>query len=341
MARGVTAMARPNLLVLRHHGLGDLLTVQPALRGLRRSFPGHLLTVTCPSWLVPLAEYFRTADRLVSEIDANGLSAETVIDPTRHQCVDAGLLNNVLRTVPEADILVSLRTPGPELVPVLEAVATRLFISYRYPELAATVPYPELDFSDHILVRWQRLLGTVGVNLRDEDIYAELSPPPSHRGFTVIHIGAGSPSRLWPVERWCRVVRYLESAGHRVVLTGSSGEAPRVGQVCRGSGLPPERDRSGRTDIMELAKLVAGARLVLCTDTGVSHLATTFRRPAITLFGPVPPAWWGPPPGNPQHRTIWTGRVGDNYGSRPDPGLLEISATSVLEVIDELHREGA
>jgi ADP-heptose:LPS heptosyltransferase len=335
------AMARPNLLVLRHHGLGDLLTVQPALRGLRRSFPEHLLTVTCPSWLVPLAEYFQTADQLVSEVGGNGLCAETVVDPSCHQRVDAALLNNVLRTVPEVDILVSLRTPGPELVQVVEAVSPRLIVSYRYSELAATTSYPELDFSDHILVRWRRLLSTIGVNLRDEDIYAELSPPQSHRGFTVIHIGAGSPSRLWPVERWCRVVRYLESTGHRVVLTGSRSESPRVEQVCRRSGLPPERDWSGKTDIMELAQLVAGARLVLCTDTGISHLATTFRRPAITLFGPIPPAWWGPPPGNPQHRTLWTGRIGDSYSSRSDPGLMEISVASVLQVIAELHREGA
>lgn len=331
--------AKPTLLVLRHAGLGDLLTVQPALRGLRRRFPQHTLAVTCPSWLLPLAEYLQTADRLVSEIPSAQPCAATKFDPSDHPSVDVELLSNVASTIKTADVLVSLRTPGPELISIVESLGPRLLVSYRSAALQATAVYPELDFSDHILTRWRRLLGVIGVTVRDEDIYAELSPPQSHRGFTVIHIGAGSPSRLWPVERWSQVARYLESAGYRVVLTGSKSESPRVEQVCLRSGLPPERDWSG-SDIMELAQVVAGARLVLSTDTGVSHLATTFRRPAVTLFGPVPPAWWGPPPGNPKHKTLWTGKTGENYSGRPDPGLMEISVASVLQVIEELHREG-
>ena len=84
---------------------------------------------------------------------------------------------------------------------------------------------------------------------------------------------------------------------------------------------------------------VAGARLVVCADTGVSHLATALKRPALTLFGPVPPAWWGPPGGNPQHRTVWTGRTGDTYAGQPDPGLMEISAATVIGIIDRMHAE--
>lgn len=332
--------AKPTLLVLRHQGLGDLVTVQPALRGLRRHFPASRLVVTCPSWFVPLAESFGTADRFVSEISGETPRADPRIDPSRHQRVDAALLANVLTEVPKADVLVSLRTPGPELLRIFDNLAPRLFVSYRYDGLAATAGYPELDFTDHILTRWRRLLGSVGVGLRDEDIYAELVAPDSHRGYTVVHIGAGSPARLWPVERWAEVVRYLESADHRVVLTGSRDEAPRVAQVRRSAGLPAGRDRSGSADIMEIARLVAGARLVVCVDTGISHLATAFRRPALTLFGPVPPAWWGPPPGNPQHRTLWTGRTGDNYGATADPGLMEISVERVLRTIGELHRDG-
>jgi ADP-heptose:LPS heptosyltransferase len=85
--------------------------------------------------------------------------------------------------------------------------------------------------------------------------------------------------------------------------------------------------------------LVAGARLVVSADSGVSHLATALKRPALTLFGPVPPAWWGPPRGNPQHRTVWTGRTGDTYAGQPDPGLMEISAATVIGIIDRMHAE--
>lgn len=326
--------------MLRHHGLGDLLTVQPALRGLRKRFPLHKLVVTCPSWLVPLALHFSTADQILSEVAQPDHACAAVPDPSKHQGIDSVLLGNVLRSVEEVDTLVSLRTPGPELVQIVRTFAPRLVVSYRYVGLETTSNYPDLEFSDHILTRWRRLLSTVGVDVQDKDIYAELPTKVDSSGFTVVHVGAGSPSRLWPVDRWANVIRYLLSTGHRIALTGCDSELPRVRQVCEVATLPWDVNWSTKTDIMRLAHLVAGARLVLSTDTGVSHLATTFRRPAITLFGPVPPAWWGPPPGNPQHRTLWTGRTGDNYSELPDPGLLEISVESVIDAIEELRCEG-
>jgi ADP-heptose:LPS heptosyltransferase len=131
----------------------------------------------------------------------------------------------------------------------------------------------------------------------------------------------------------------LVAQGSRVVLTGSREEGSRVADIGRMARLPSTSILCGR-EIMALAELIAGARLVVCSDTGVSHLATAFRRPALTLFGPVPPAWWGPPPGNPQHRTIWTGKTGDPYADEPDPGLMEISVEMVVGMLDRMQAEG-
>jgi hypothetical protein len=48
------------------------------------------------------------------------------------------------------------------------------------------------------------------------------------------------------------------------------------------------------------------------------------------LFGPTPPAEWGPPKGCDRHRALWTGRRGDPNADTPDPGLLEIEAARVV-----------
>src|SRR5690348_17835333 len=40
-------------------------------------------------------------------------------------------------------------------------------------------------------------------------------------------------------------------------------------------------------DLLALASLVAGARLVVSCDTAVVHLAAAFRVPQIALFGPT------------------------------------------------------
>jgi len=69
---------------------------------------------------------------------------------------------------------------------------------------------------------------------------------------------------------------------------------------------------------------------VLCGDTGVAHLATAFGVPSVLLFGPTPPAEWGPPPDRAQHVVIHRGTRGDPHGGAPDPGLLAISVDDVL-----------
>ena len=134
--------------------------------------------------------------------------------------------------------------------------------------------------------------------------------------------GAASPARRWPVERWAAVARGL---GGNVVVTAGPGErelAQAVGPVLE-------------TDLLGLATTVAAAELVLCGDTGVAHLATAFGTPSVVLFGPTPPAEWGPPPDRPQHQVLWAGRTGDPHGETCDAGLLTITVDDVLARVSQ------
>jgi hypothetical protein len=56
----------------------------------------------------------------------------------------------------------------------------------------------------------------------------------------------------------------------------------------------------------------------------------------VVLFGPVPPARWGPPPERPWHRVLWAGSSGDPHGRLPDPGLLAIGVEQVLAALADL-----
>jgi ADP-heptose:LPS heptosyltransferase len=113
-----------------------------------------------------------------------------------------------------------------------------------------------------------------------------------------------------------------------VVVTAGPGEEPLARAVARAAGATVFAG-----DLRALAALVAGAARVLCADTGVAHLATALRTPSVVLFGPTPPAQWGPPPERTRHRVLWAGRRGDPNGTRPDPGLLTLQPRDVLEAI--------
>jgi ADP-heptose:LPS heptosyltransferase len=92
---------------------------------------------------------------------------------------------------------------------------------------------------------------------------------------------------------------------------------------------------AGRTDIVELAALIAAAGRVVCGDTGVAHLATAVATPSVVLFGPTPPTRWGPPATR-HHVALWAGRDGDPQGREPDPGLLALTVGDVIDTLDAL-----
>ncbi|GAA5769769.1 glycosyltransferase family 9 protein [Streptosporangium roseum] len=145
----------------------------------------------------------------------------------------------------------------------------------------------------------------------------------------ILHPGAAAPARRWPPERFALVAVALRQAGHEVVITGNAGERALAEQVASLACLPEACVLAGRTGLRDLVALVARARLVVCGDTGVAHLASALATPSVVLFGPVSPALWGPPHG--PHVALWAGRSGDPHGDLPDEGLLEIG---VLEVLD-------
>jgi ADP-heptose:LPS heptosyltransferase len=173
--------------------------------------------------------------------------------------------------------------------------------------------------------------------------------PPAADGVTIVHPGAQQPARRWPVDRFARLARQLHADGHDVVVTGSPAETGLAGRVAGLAGLPADRVLAGRTDVGALAALVSRARLVVCGDTGIGHLATGYGTPSVLLFGPTPPSHWGPGVDLDRHRVLWHGervpagrRPARSRRALPDPALAAIpdpalAAISVDEVLAEVR----
>ncbi|WP_280418017.1 glycosyltransferase family 9 protein [Nocardia carnea] len=308
-----------SVLVLRALGLGDLLTAVPALRALRAAYPGDRLVLAAPEPLRGLVESIDAVDEL---LPTPGLGALRWPDaPPR--------------------LAVNLHGRGPESIRDLLAAGPDTLLTHRHPD------YPELAGPDwladlHEVDRWCRLLESHGIATDRDALRLPAPPVPApESGAVVIHPGAAYPARRWPPERFARVARTLNAAGRPVVITGSRAEVPLANSVAAQSGLPASAVYAGRTDLLELAALVAEAELVICGDTGVGHLATAFGTPSVLLFGPTPPHTWGPPTTARHHIALWAGRTGDPHGDRPDSGLLMVPPERVLTAAAEALGEGA
>jgi ADP-heptose:LPS heptosyltransferase len=190
---------------------------------------------------------------------------------------------------------------------------------------------------EHEVARWCRLLTESGIPADPDDLV--LRPPAGESlPFTLVHPGAAAPGRRWPADRFAAVARRLAATGHAVRVTGSESERGLASRVAQLAGLPEGYVLAGHTSLAELAALVASARLVVSGDTGMSHLASAFARPSVTLFGPVPPSEWGPPR-HLRHQVLWTGEPGyrgDPHGVELDPALAAITPEQVIRAAQEV-----
>jgi ADP-heptose:LPS heptosyltransferase len=228
---------------------------------------------------------------------------------------------------------------GPQSHQILLDLHPRQLLAYRSPSVRQTRGGPVWRQAEHEVDRWCRLLAHAGI---PADRRALGLPRPDRRvpetwtGATLIHPGAASAARRWPAERFAAVARREADQGHTVLVTGGPHEAPLAHRVARLAGLPSSVVVAGATDLLDLAALVASAGRVVCGDTGVAHLASAYATPSVVLFGPVPPARWGPP-AFPRHGVLWAGTTGDPHGDHPDPGLLQIGVPDVLGELDRLR----
>jgi len=88
------------------------------------------------------------------------------------------------------------------------------------------------------------------------------------RETVVIHPFSGSASKNWPMESYLRLAERLP--------------------------LPVEWAQERFESLLELAEWIAGARLYIGNDSGITHLAAAVGVPTIAIFGPSDPKIWGP-----------------------------------------------
>lgn len=300
---------RPVVLVFRALGLGDLLTGVPALRGVRRGLPSHRVVLATSVGLAPLVDLADVADEVVPADDVNRLDWP----------------------YPPPAIAVNLHGRGPQSHQTLARLRPGRLVGFRCGDWSG----PTWRADEHEVARWCRLVNEAfGAAASPTDL--ELRRPPSSRcraaGAVVVHPGAAAGARRWPPERFAEVAQWAAERGLPVLVTGGPDETGLTERVTRLAGLPQSCDAGGSLDLVALAALIAHARLLVCGDTGVAHLASAYNTPSVVLFGPVPPERWGPPSRS-RHAAIWHSDVcsaGDPHADRVDSALLAITVPEVV-----------
>jgi len=103
-----------------------------------------------------------------------------------------------------------------------------------------------------------------------------------HQEYAVLLTATSSADKLWPEPDWRGLGSALIATGLNCVLPGGSApERERAQRLATGLGRAVAAPPMGLADV---AKLLAGARLVVGVDTGLVHLAAALGRPTVGIY---------------------------------------------------------
>jgi len=308
-------LAPSSVVVFRALQLGDMLCAVPALRALRNALPqAHIALVGLP-WAQQFAERFRAyVDEFIA-FPGHPLLPE---QPVAHEALadfHAGLRAR------RFDLALQMHGSGDvsnDIVSGFGAAAMAGFCRGTpvMRERTVLLPYPETGTEPERLLR---LVGQLGAAPADQDVALEF--PLSHRdedelaasgvarglaphSYLCIHPGARQRDKCWPARHFAALGdRLAEEFGLKVVLTGSAQEADLTAEVASHMRHAPV-DAAAPISIGAMAVLLRDARLLLCNDTGVSHIAAGLKLKSVVIFSKADIARWAPLDRH-THRCIW------------------------------------
>lgn len=283
-------MAPAKVLVRLPNWLGDVVMARPLLHALRAAWPGTSVLAVGPAPLLTLLAAEPVADEWMTWPRERALHGEVTAKvrartPAVALVLPASFSSAWLAWRSGAAERIGYRSDGrsPLLTRALrrrprgERHLSDEFLDLAAPLGVAPVPVPALRPRPEDLPQAAELLASVGV--RAGEPYALVGPR-----------SAFGPAREWFPERFAAAARGLVDRGLRVLVCGTRGEGPSCEAMVAAIG-PGAASVAGRTPLPLLVSLAAGARLALCNDSGLAHVAAATGAPTLQIYGSAASGW--------------------------------------------------
>jgi len=296
-----TAYRPARIAVFRALQLGDMLCAVPALRALRQAFPAaHIALVGLPN----ARDFVRRFDRYLDELLEFPGTADFPEQAAREQALPLFYRQAQARRF---DVALQLHGSGKHSNDIVRCLGARQWAGF-VPTQAEAVPGSRMAWPDRLPepLRYLALLRYLGIPALDSTLELPVSSRERaaadallrHESLdpqrtVLLHVGARLPSRRWPTARFAQVAAAVAGQGWQVALTGTDAEAALVAAVWRECGTRVA-NLCGRTSLGELAALVGRCRLVVCNDTGMSHVAAARRTPSVVIASGSDVRRWAP-----------------------------------------------
>ncbi len=322
-------------------GLGDMLCVVPALRSLRAALPKARVTLVGFAFAHTFVKRF---SHYIDELaECPGYPGIPEREPRPRQ------LPEFLATMQERNFDLAIQMHGNGVItnPFTALLGARInagfFLSGQFcPDGDRFLQYVEKESE---VLRYLRLMEFLGIAARgptlefplwksDREELAALDEVRDlwPKGYICIHPGAQDLSRCWPVDRFTYVADALSGLGIPIVLTGNTAESELTRRIAEAMKKRPI-DLAGRTSLGALGVLLSNARLLICNDTGISHIAAALHVPSVVIFTNSDPERWAPLDRD-LHRPVSAG-PGSGVRSHAAVGMIKKNGAESCEALEE------
>jgi ADP-heptose:LPS heptosyltransferase len=302
---GVSKSTTAQILVaLPHNSLGDFLLTIPFLEYLHRLWPEALIDVVIGDGMVTLFQKmpfvhrvmtytppptskstiyrYQGIWRLLALAHREQLSGiyDVALDP-RWDSDSYGYLGRALLYLSAAKSRVAYSGHVDGIDPSIDAFLTHAGYGganehelVRKLQLLKRAGLTEEEVDESIVLRASATviqLGKAG-EVKVRQLLQEVGIAPGDR-YAILAPAATSPRRIWPVERLAAVAESLKEEYHfRFVVIGGRSDIPIAARV---AALQPKAivSLAGKTNIPELAALLANAAIFIGNDSGPAHLS--------------------------------------------------------------------
>jgi heptosyltransferase I len=275
----------PEILFIKTSSMGDILHHMPAVTDARSRFPDARISWVVDELYAPLVRLHPAVDRIVpiavrrwrrSLLRAGtwreGRAAFRELRDRRYdKIIDT---QGLVRTALMAKLL-NGQSHGYDAASVREPFAARFY------DVAHAV-----GWDLHVIARNRTLsglaLGYEPSGAPDYSFDRSQFRGGAEKPYAIIFHATAKKTKEWPEKRWLEVVRSLAVRGLDVVLPwGSADERARSERLA--AAIPNARVPDLKP-ILEVAKSIAGAQLVVGVDTGFLHIAAALGVPVVAVF---------------------------------------------------------
>lgn len=280
------------ILIRSTNWIGDAVMTTPAVRAIRKNFPGARISLLAKPWVAPVFDHSPHVDEIII-YDVNG----------RHQGIGGPirLARDLNAYRFDAAILLQNAIEA-ALIAFLARIPHRIGFDTDARRLLLTHPVrcTKTIKSIHQTGYYLKMLEGAGLTPGEQTLELSLGPEDRQRagrtlaahGITpeqrVVGLNPSAtfgPAKQWFPERYAalgdRLNKTLDAA---IVIFGGPSDRD-LGQSILGMMTAPAIDLSGRTSLGEAMALIDRCEAFVTNDSGLMHVAAALKTPLVAIFG--------------------------------------------------------